>query len=138
MIFRLILATLLWIAVAEASMLSTGQDAHDFINKRNIENDVTIFSKSYCPYCKATKATFQGLAETFEIKIEAIELDTQESNDGQLIQDELYEITGQRTVPNVFVAGMPIGGNSDVQRMLEEGNLEEMLSRIKSALAEDL
>eukprot|EP00555_Chaetoceros_dichaeta_P002705 CAMPEP_0198250764 /NCGR_PEP_ID=MMETSP1447-20131203/1820_1 /TAXON_ID=420782 /ORGANISM="Chaetoceros dichaeta, Strain CCMP1751" /LENGTH=142 /DNA_ID=CAMNT_0043935637 /DNA_START=8 /DNA_END=436 /DNA_ORIENTATION=- len=140
-VFLSLLSTLLWLAVVQANVLSTGEDAKSFIVAKTNGAVVTIFSKSYCPFCKATKATFMELTQELEpaikFNIEVIELDMQESNDGKLIQDELYEITGQRTVPNVFVSGMPIGGNSDVQRMKEEGSLEKMIRTTKS-LAEDL
>ena len=36
-------------------------------------------------------------------------------DDGSAIQDALAEITGQSTVPNVFIGKEHIGGNSDVQ-----------------------
>jgi thiol-disulfide isomerase/thioredoxin len=32
---------------------------------------LVVFSKSYCPYCKATKSTLKGLATDFEV----VELD---------------------------------------------------------------
>jgi len=37
------------------------------------------------------------------------------AEDGAAIQDALEEITGQRSVPNIFIAQQHIGGNSDLQ-----------------------
>lgn len=37
------------------------------------------------------------------------------TDDGAAIQDALHEITGQRTVPNIFIKQKHIGGNSDLQ-----------------------
>lgn len=37
------------------------------------------------------------------------------TDDGSELQDALQEITGQRTVPNIFIAKQHIGGNSDLQ-----------------------
>ena len=37
------------------------------------------------------------------------------SDDGEAIQSALEEITGQRTVPNVFINHEHIGGNSELQ-----------------------
>lgn len=31
------------------------------------------------------------------------------------MQDALYDLTGQRTVPNIFIKQQHIGGNSDLQ-----------------------
>lgn len=73
------------------------------------ENAVAVFSKSYCPYCNATKALLNELGA----KYYAIELD--KINDGSAIQAALGEMTGQTTVPNVFIGKKHIGGNSDLQ-----------------------
>ncbi|RYP93564.1 hypothetical protein DL770_000306 [Monosporascus sp. CRB-9-2] len=73
------------------------------------ENGVAVFSKSYCPYCKATKQ----LLDSVGAKYYALELD--EVSDGSEIQAALQEISGQRTVPNIFINRKHIGGNSDIQ-----------------------
>lgn len=90
-----------------------------------------IFSKSYCPYCRETKGTFKRLLGELgfgdDITFNVIELDTLPENDGPLIQNELYEITGQSTVPNVFIRGMHIGGNSDIQHLLQNNELTTMI-----------
>lgn len=36
-------------------------------------------------------------------------------------------MTGQRTVPNVFIAQQHIGGNSEVQGLLKSGELKKRL-----------
>lgn len=80
-------------------------------------NRVTIFSKSYCPYCKMAKQAFNELNEPFY----AIELDTRE--DGDLIQAVLKKKTKVNTVPQVFIHGRYIGGGNDIQRLHSEGKL---------------
>lgn len=91
-----------------------------------------VFAKTYCPYCKATKSTFKELLSELgfkddDLSFKVIELDELPGNDGSLIQGELYTVTGQRTVPNVFIRGMHIGGNSDVQELLRENQLAQMI-----------
>ena len=89
-----------------------------------------VFAKSYCPYCKRTKATLRNLEMDLDgatLDISIIELDEQPQDDGMLIQDELLRLTGQRTVPNVFVKAEHIGGNSDVEEMYEEGSLHDLV-----------
>jgi glutaredoxin len=49
-------------------------------------------------------------------------------DDGAAIQDYLQKKTGQRTVPNVFVAQQHVGGNSDVQAANSNGSLEKLLA----------
>jgi glutaredoxin 3 len=36
-------------------------------------------------------------------------------DDGAAIQDALEEISGQRSVPNIYIKKQHIGGNSDLQ-----------------------
>ncbi|ERT00597.1 glutaredoxin [Sporothrix schenckii ATCC 58251] len=73
------------------------------------DNAVVVFSKSYCPYCRSTKRTLDGLGA----KYFAIELDQEE--DGSEIQDALQRLSGQRTVPNIYIGKRHIGGNSDLE-----------------------
>ncbi|RDL40642.1 putative Glutaredoxin [Venustampulla echinocandica] len=83
------------------------------------ENPVAVFSKSYCPYCKATKATLDQLGA----KYFAIELD--QIDDGSAIQNALKELNGQSSVPNIYIKQQHIGGNSDLQA--KKGELPELL-----------
>ena len=39
----------------------------------------------------------------------------------------LYDMTGQRTVPNVWVKGKHIGGADDTFKALADGSLEDLL-----------
>ncbi|KAH9486141.1 Glutaredoxin-C8 [Psilocybe cubensis] len=86
-------------------------------------NKVTIFSKSYCPYCKKVKTLFKTDFPEEEPKI--IELD--ERDDGADIQEYLYQKTGQRTVPNVFVKQQHIGGNDDTTAFHKAGKLTPLI-----------
>ncbi|KAF2745255.1 glutaredoxin [Sporormia fimetaria CBS 119925] len=83
------------------------------------ENPVAVFSKSYCPYCRAAK---QLLSEN-GAKFYAIELD--QVDDGSAIQETLKDMTGQGTVPNIFINKVHIGGNSDLQA--KKGELPKLL-----------
>lgn len=50
-----------------------------------------------------------------------------EMKDGYRYQQELLRLTGQRSVPNVFVRGTHVGGNDDTQRANKEGSLQDLL-----------
>ena len=50
---------------------------------------------------------------------------------GSAIQNGLQELTGQRTVPNVFINGKHIGGNSDIQALHSQGKLKPLLDRLE-------
>ncbi|EAQ86182.1 hypothetical protein CHGG_07435 [Chaetomium globosum CBS 148.51] len=79
------------------------------------ENAVMIFSKSYCPYCRDAKSVFS----TRDVKYKAVELN--QMDDGDDIQDALQKMTGQRTVPNIFIGGTHIGGSSDLNNVVSSG-----------------
>ncbi|KAL7624883.1 Glutaredoxin [Parahypoxylon ruwenzoriense] len=84
------------------------------------ENAVAVFSKTYCPYCTASKRLLNSLGAKYKL----VELD--EVSDGPAIQAALFEISGQRTVPNIWIGKEHIGGNSDLQA--RAGELKGLLT----------
>ncbi|KAF7280483.1 uncharacterized protein LOC143198750 [Rhynchophorus ferrugineus] len=80
-------------------------------------DNVVIFSKTYCPYCRLAKEVFDKIQQ----KYTTIELDLR--NDGEEIQGILAQITGARTVPRVFIKGNCVGGGSDVKALYDKGEL---------------
>ncbi|KAG5513248.1 hypothetical protein PMAC_001618 [Pneumocystis sp. 'macacae'] len=85
------------------------------------ENKVVVFSKSYCPYCDRTKELFQNSQINFTV----LELDVI----GNKIQEYLFQKTGQRTVPNIFINQEHIGGNSDLEALKNTGELARYLNK---------
>ncbi|KAH0542911.1 hypothetical protein FGG08_002771 [Glutinoglossum americanum] len=98
-----------------ASAASTKAQVESIID----ENPVALFSKSYCPYCRSSKRLLTELGASFYV----VELD--QVDDGSDIQSALATMTGQSTVPNIFIGKKHIGGNSDLQR--RKGELPELL-----------
>jgi glutaredoxin 3 len=92
-----------------------------FVTSQINSSKVVIFSKSYCPYCMRAKKLFQTLKQDASV----IELD-QVAN-GNEIQDYLYSITKQRTVPNIFIGQKHIGGCDDVHSLHNSGKLTPLL-----------
>lgn len=48
--------------------------------------------------------------------------------DGAAIQDALEGISGQRSVPNIYISKKHIGGNSDIQSLNNSGKLKSLLA----------
>uniref|UniRef100_A0A8C5A0U7 Thioredoxin-disulfide reductase n=1 Tax=Gadus morhua TaxID=8049 RepID=A0A8C5A0U7_GADMO len=67
-------------------------------------NQVVVFSKSYCPFCVKVKDLFKDL----DVKCNVVELDL--VDEGTNYQELLVEMTGQKTVPNVFINKTHVGG----------------------------
>eukprot|EP00126_Sphaerothecum_destruens_P009292 Sdes_comp20482_c0_seq1m14817 len=83
-------------------------------------NAVVIFSKTYCPYCRKAKELFSRLGWQYV----AFELDTE--SDGASVQEELFRLTQQKTVPNVFVKGKHIGGCDATYAAEQKGELQAL------------
>ncbi|XP_036998796.2 glutaredoxin 2 [Artibeus jamaicensis] len=81
------------------------------------DNCVVIFSKTSCSYCTMAKKLFQDMNVNYKV----VELDMLEY--GSQFQDALYKMTGERTVPRIFVNGTFIGGATDTHRLHQEGKL---------------
>ncbi|KAL1409933.1 Glutaredoxin [Vanrija albida] len=105
-------------AVTPAAMSA----AKELVDKAIAENNVVVFSKSYCPYCRRTKATLADVTD--DVKV--FELD--ERDDGSAIQAYLRDLNGQSTVPHVYIHQQFIGGNSDLQAIPKA----ELEKRIKA------
>uniref|UniRef100_A0A7S0C8J3 Glutaredoxin domain-containing protein n=1 Tax=Proboscia inermis TaxID=420281 RepID=A0A7S0C8J3_9STRA len=94
----------------------------EFVKTEIASAKVVIFSKPFCPFCKKTKK----LLDSKSIEYKAIEIT--ELDNGDEVQDALLEISGQRTVPNVFINGEHLGGNDVVQKSAKTGKLDELLA----------
>lgn len=68
--------------------------------------NIVIYSKGYCPYCKAAKAILasKGLRYT--------EIDV--TYDSKALAEMLKRSHNQRTVPQIFFGKQHIGGHSDL------------------------
>mmetsp|Transcript_3996 Transcript_3996/g.5262 ORF Transcript_3996/g.5262 Transcript_3996/m.5262 type:complete len:100 (+) Transcript_3996:118-417(+) len=92
----------------------------DFVQEA-IQKPCVVFSKSYCPYCVNAKNALQQAGAVMEV----YELD--QMSNGSEIQNALAEMTGRRTVPNVFINGNTIGGGDDTVALQSSGQLRGLL-----------
>ncbi|TNN78570.1 Thioredoxin reductase 3 [Liparis tanakae] len=95
-------------------------------------NQVMVFSKSYCPYCVKVKDLFKEL----NVEYNVVELDLIE--DGTNYQEMLLEMTGQKSVPNVFINKSHVGGCDKTMQAHEDGSLKQLLSGDAEAYEYDL
>ncbi|XP_027911289.1 glutaredoxin-C3 [Vigna unguiculata] len=93
-----------------------------FVQNSIYSNRITLFSKSYCPYCLRAKRILAELNE----KPFVVELDLRD--DGYEIQSVILDLIGRRTVPQVFVNGKHIGGSDDLSAAVQSGELQKLLS----------
>ncbi|XP_030874739.1 thioredoxin reductase 3 isoform X1 [Leptonychotes weddellii] len=84
-------------------------------------NRVMIFSKSYCPHSARVKELFSSLG----VECNILELDR--VDDGANVQEVLSEITNQKTVPNIFVNKVHMGGCDQTFQAHQSGLLQKLL-----------
>ncbi|ODQ63666.1 glutaredoxin [Nadsonia fulvescens var. elongata DSM 6958] len=89
------------------------------------QNSVFVASKSFCPFCHRAKQLLKDL----NVEHKVVELD--EVSNGNQLQQALKELSGQSTVPNIYIKGTHIGGNSDLQKLNSSGMLIKMLGKSK-------
>jgi len=95
-----------------------GDDPSAAVAQHIKDNSVMVFSKSTCPFCLKLKSAFKQN----RIDFTAVELDTMGPM-GSDIQKALLDLSGQKTVPNVFINGKHIGGSDTTLQLLNEGTL---------------
>lgn len=66
---------------------------------------IKVYSKGYCPYCKAAKALLTSKGLAYE------EIDVLESPERF---KEMLALSNRRTVPQIFFDNEHIGGHSDL------------------------
>jgi glutaredoxin 3 len=81
--------------------------------------DVTIYTTPTCPYCHAAKALLQQKSVSFtEIDVSA---------DPSLRDAMTARANGQRTVPQIFINNMHIGGCDDLYALDRQDKLDALL-----------
>ncbi|XP_058389698.1 glutaredoxin 2 isoform X1 [Diceros bicornis minor] len=109
---------LIWMGNSTSSSLGKSATAPvNQIQETISDNCVVIFSKTSCSYCTMAKKLFHDINVNYKV----VELDMLEY--GSQFQDALYKMTGERTVPRIFVNGTFIGGATDTHRLHKEGKL---------------
>lgn len=103
------------------------------VKKLIADNKVFVFAKSYCPYCKKAKEALASINVEFGLLdldkyIKSIIILFNRIDNGDVIQAALAELTGRKTVPNVFVNGQSIGGGDDTVAKVQSGELQKLLA----------
>lgn len=96
-----------------------------FIESNVNKHQVVIFGKSWCPYCIRSKALFASDKAFEDVDVQTYDLDVMGA--GSMIQEELYRMTGQGTVPSIWINGTFMGGNTEIHKVWRAGQLSTML-----------
>ena len=82
---------------------------------------VRMYTTQVCPYCVRAKALLKqrGVAEIEEIRVD---LDPSQ-------RDHMIELTGRRTVPQIFIGATHVGGCDDLIALDQKGGLLPLLGQ---------
>lgn len=81
---------------------------------------VTMYSTQVCPYCIRAKALLarKGITEVNEIRVDL---------QPELREEMLARSNGLRTVPQIFINDLHVGGCDDLHALDHEGKLDPLL-----------
>ncbi len=79
---------------------------------------VKIYTTPYCPYCHAAK----GLLDEKGVSFTEIDVTGDHEERARLAQ-----VTGQRTVPQIFIGEESIGGYDELSALERAGRLDPLL-----------
>ena len=82
-------------------------------------NAVRMYTTQVCPYCVRAKALLKqrGVELIDEVRID---LDPVQ-------RDHMIELTGRRTVPQIFIGDTHVGGCDDLMALDRSGGLQALL-----------
>lgn len=75
---------------------------------------ITLYTKDYCAYCVMAKNLLSSLGVTFE------EIDLTGNQEGFM---RIYEKSHMRTLPQIFVEEVCLGGYDDIRALHTKGKL---------------
>lgn len=80
---------------------------------------VRMYTSNFCPYCARAEQLLRARGVT-EIDKIRIDLDPEQ-------RDEMMQITGRRTVPQIFIGDYHVGGCDDLYALDQRGELAPLL-----------
>lgn len=87
--------------------------------------NVTMYTTGVCPYCVRAKQilTSKGVQTLTEIRVDT----------DSAARSHMMEITGRRTVPQIFIGSTHVGGCDDLQALDAKGGLLPLLNQPSGA-----
>ncbi|CAN4268099.1 GrxC Glutaredoxin and related proteins [Methylophilaceae bacterium] len=81
---------------------------------------VTMYSSAVCPYCNNAERLLLSKGVT---DIHKIRIDLQPE-----LRDEMMQKTGRRTVPQIYIGDVHVGGFDDLRALDLAGGLDPLLA----------
>jgi len=78
---------------------------------------IIVYTKDHCPYCDAAK----NLLRSLQYDYREVNVDHEEGGDER--RQWLVQVTGQRTLPQIFIDEQSIGGFTELRALAVDGKL---------------
>ncbi|MEO0438058.1 MAG: glutaredoxin 3 [Pseudomonadota bacterium] len=85
--------------------------------------DVTMYTTRFCPYCMAARRL---------LKAKGVDYDEIAVDGDRALRQKMEQISGQRTVPQIWVGEKHVGGFTDLADLDGRGELDTMLAAAQS------
>ncbi len=82
---------------------------------------VRMYSTGVCPYCSRAEDLLKRKGVEH---IEKLRIDLDPT-----LRDKMIEITGRRTVPQIFIGDTHVGGFDDLYALDQQGGLDTLLQK---------
>jgi len=83
---------------------------------------ITMYSTGVCPYCQRAEMLLNSKGVT---EIDKIRVDLE-----PVRRDEMIQRTGRRTVPQIYIGEVHVGGYDDLAALDRAGKLDPMLNAL--------
>jgi len=101
-----------------------------FVDSKIISTKIFIVSKTRCPACTQAKQLLNLLSDRTAVTPSVFEIGKYGPQRAKQIVKHLSAQTGINTVPQIWINGMFVGGNDDIQKLHREGRLVSLIVRM--------
>jgi len=101
--------------IARGSRLSAGFNKNGIVMAR-----IRMYATGWCPYCIRAEQLLRAKGVT---EIEKLRVDVDPP-----LKDKMIAETGRRTVPQIFIGDLHVGGFDDMAELDRRGELDSLLS----------
>jgi glutaredoxin 3 len=89
--------------------------------------NIVVYSSPFCGYCGAAKRLLTQKGYSFE-EIDVVFDPARRS--------EMLQLSGRRTIPQIFIDGAHIGGYDDLKALDQRGELDRLMAAAQAQSAE--
>ncbi|MDQ2076009.1 glutaredoxin 3 [Marinimicrobium sp. ABcell2] len=81
--------------------------------------EIVLYTTRYCPFCVNAKALLKrkGITEITEISVDG----------SSAKREEMTRLTGNRTVPQIYIGDTHVGGFTELYHLEKTGQLDRLL-----------